>query len=138
MLASSRSGPDLEVRPCAALLCLEATVVEPGLQERVARLEGRVQDFGDRFDTLERRLDSFERRMDARCETVDRRFQGLDQRFETIDQRFGTVDRRFVVLEAQLHALDDKMSSQFRWLVGGQVAVLVSIVGTLSAALFLR
>jgi hypothetical protein len=30
------------------------------------------------------------------------------------------------------------MSKQFRWLVGGQVAVLISVIGTLSAALFLR
>jgi hypothetical protein len=87
-------------------------------------LEGRVQDFGDRFDALDRRMESFERRLDS-----------LERR---MDARFELVDRRFVVLEGRLHGLDDKMSKQFRWLVAGQVAVLISVIGTLSAALFLR
>lgn len=52
---------------------------EPGLEQRVARLEGRVEDFAGRFDAL---------------------------------------------------------STQFRWLVAGQVTVLVTVVGVLATALF--
>lgn len=91
-------------------------MVEPGLQERVARLEGRTEDFGDRFDALERRLDSLERRMDARFESVDQRLAGIDER---------------------LSSLEDRMSRHFRWLVGGQFTLLVAVVGALSTALFL-
>ena len=68
-----------------------------------------MEDFGDRFDALDRRLDSLERRMDAR--------------FEAMEQRQA--------------AMDEKMSRQFRWLVGGQVTVLVTVVGALGGSLFL-
>ena len=45
--------------------------------------------------------------------------QRLDRRFETIDRRFD--------------ALDDKLSRQFRWLVGLQVTILLAVVGALLA-----
>lgn len=76
-----------------------------------------MEDFGERFDGLDRRIDSLERRMDARFEAVDQRFQAMDRR---------------------LQALDEKVSRQFRWLVGGQVTVLVTVVGTLVTALSVR
>jgi hypothetical protein len=41
-----------------------------------------------------------------------------------MDDRFGTIDQRFV-------ALDQKFDRHFTWLVGIQVAVLVSVVGAL-------
>lgn len=47
------------------------------------------------------------------------------------------MDRRFESVEHRLAGLDGKMSTRFRWLVGGQVTVLISVIGTLSAALFL-
>lgn len=89
--ARSGIGPTARVRRRRALAS-RYLVVEPDLQQRVARLEGRVHDFDGRFDGLERRLTS----------------------------------------------LDDQVSKQFRWLVGGLVTVLVSVIGTLGGALFLR
>lgn len=102
------------------------TVTEPGLQERVARLEGRTEDFGERFDGLDRRVDSLERRMDARFESLDQRLEAFERR---VDARFEAMDRRF-------EAIETSMAKQFRWLVGGQVTLLVAVVGALSSALF--
>lgn len=48
-----------------------AGAAEPGLEERVAKLEGRVEGFGDRFDALERRFDIVERRIDALDQKLD-------------------------------------------------------------------
>ena len=76
-----------------------------------------MQDFGDRFDG------------------IDRRFESLERRLEGFERR---VDVRFEAVDARLAGLDQRMSRQFRWLVGGQVSVLVTVVGTLVAALFLR
>ena len=99
-------------------------MTEPGLQERVARLEGRTEDFGERFDGLDRRIDSLERRIDAFERRVDARFEAMDRRFEQ--------------LIARVQALEGTMSKQFRWLAGGQVTLLVTVVGTLVTALYLR
>jgi hypothetical protein len=55
-----------------------------------------------------------------------------------MDARFQAMDARFQAVDLRLAGLDEKMSRQFRWLVGGQAAVLVSVIGTLVAALFLR
>jgi len=82
-------------------------MLESGLEERVARLEGRVSGFDDRFSAIERRFDS-----------IDRRFDFLEAR----------IDRFRAELNGRIDALDQKMSRQFTWIVGIQVAVLLAVV----------
>jgi tetrahydromethanopterin S-methyltransferase subunit G len=84
---------------------------ESGLDERVARLEGRVEGFDDRFDGLERRIDRVEARIDA-----------LD----------ANVNRFRAELASRIESLDQKVSRQFTWLVGIQVAVLLAVVAALA------
>ena len=84
---------------------------ESGLDERVARLEGRVEGFDERFDGLERRMDR-----------ADARFDGLDAK----------VDRFRDELSRRIEALDQKVSRHFTWLVGIQVAVLLAVVAALT------
>ena len=56
---------------------------------------------------------------------------------ERVARRFEAVDHRFEAMEQRQAAVDEKMSRQFRWLVGGQVTVLVTVVGALAGSLFL-
>ena len=81
-----------------------------GLAERVAKLEGRVDGFDARFDSLERRLDA----LDAK------------------------VDRFRAELSGAIAALETKMSSQYRWLLGTQLTVFVTVITVLAGALFVR
>ena len=122
------------------------------LDERVAFLEGRVDEHSRgvddmralvvqldgkvdrRIDGLDGRFEAIDRRFEAidrRFEAIDRRFDTIDARFEDIDRRFEAVDRRFIALDGQISALDQKMSRQFLWVMGALTTVLVSVIGSL-------
>jgi hypothetical protein len=75
----------------------------PTLEERVAYIEGQMSEQTHSLVEVREAVRSLEHRMDTRFETVDRRFD----------------------------TLDDKVSSQFVWLVGLEVTTLVAIVGAL-------
>lgn len=96
------------------------------LDERVAYLEGRVEEHARNVDGIREALVSLEARMDRRFEAVDRRFESIDHRFESIEQRLTGVDGR-------IDSLDAKMSHQFVWLVGIQVTTLASVLGAFAA-----
>jgi uncharacterized coiled-coil protein SlyX len=123
------------------------------LEERVAYLEGKVEEqsrcFGeltvhisaldqkvDRFRIeLAARIDGLSARVDALDQKIDRfraelaaRIDGLSARMDALDQK---VDRFRAELAARVDALDQKMSMQFVWLVGIQIAVLLAVIGAL-------
>ena len=85
--------------------------------ERLVRLEVRVSEHSDLFGDIRQRLTAFEQRVDA---------------------RFNHVDARFTRVEQRLDSLNDRLSQQFRWIVGLQITVLVTVVGALTAALLVR
>ena len=98
------------------------------------KVDRRIDGLDGRFEAIDRRFEAIDRRfdaIDARFETIDRRFEAIDRRFEAIDRRFEDVDRRFIALEGQIGALDQKMSRQFLWLMGALTTVLVSVIGSL-------
>ena len=112
------------------------------LEERVAFLEGRVDEqshllYGirDLVAGLDQRLTAFEQRMDQRLtafeERVDRRFEGFDRRFEGLDQRLTNfeerVDRRF-----------EGFDQSFKWVIGLQVGTALAMTAALAAALLMR
>jgi hypothetical protein len=74
----------------------------------VARLEGCVEGFEDRFASLERRLDGLDHKLSSRIEVLDHR------------------------LSTRIEALDQKISRHFTWTVGIQVAVLLAVVAVLA------
>ena len=75
----------------------------PSLDERVAYLEGRLEDHSGSVTAL---------RDDLRL--------GIDR-----------LDNRMNGLEARIDRLDDKVSRYFTWLVGIQIGVLIAVVGAL-------
>jgi hypothetical protein len=126
----------------------------PTFEERVAYLEGRVDEHSRsvdgireavvssehradaRFISLDQRLEAFEQRADARFVSLDQalvslehradaRFISLDQRLEAFEQR---VDRRFEGVERRLDGLDEKVTRYFVWLVGVLVTTLAAVV----------
>lgn len=98
-------------------------MVETGLEERVARLEGRVEGFEGRFDGLDRRVDILERRIDALDAKVDRFRDELSARIDALDRK----------LTADIATVKQNQLTQFRWIVGTQVALFVAISGSFAA-----
>src|SRR5438034_8805161 len=99
------------------------------LEERVAYLEGKVEE----FIGLREALAHFEQRVDRRFDGFDRRFESIDRRFESIDRRFESIDRRFESVDRRFDALDDKLSRHFQWLLGLEITTLVAVIGALLA-----
>jgi len=117
----------------------------PTFDERLAYLEGRVEEHSRNVDGIRDALVSLERRTDARFDGLERRtdarFDSLERRVDTrldgVDRRLDAVERRFNVMDVKIDltrdALDQKMSRHFLWLVGIQVTTLVAILGALLA-----
>jgi len=102
------------------------------LEERVAYLEGRLEDHGgavtdlrgaasqvnNKIDSLTTRMDEMgvrlTTRMDAMGAALTTRIDALSTRMDALDQR-----------------LNAKMDRHFMWLVGIQIATLVAIIGAL-------
>ena len=118
----------------------------PTIDERVAYLEGRVEEhtrgFGElwdiafqtdtkvdrfrqelatRIDALDQKLDRFREELTGRIDALDRK---LDRRLDALDHKVGRL----------FGALDQKMSRQFVWILGVQVTVLIAVVGALVAS----
>ena len=84
------------------------------IDERVAFLEGRVEEHSQMVNGIRDALTSLEARM--------------DRRFEQFETR---VDQRFVQVDARIDALDGKVSRQFVWLVGLHVTSLITVMAAL-------
>jgi hypothetical protein len=79
-------------------------------EERMAYLEGRVEEHSENVNGIRDALASLERRTDVRFEAMDRRFEGVERRLE---------------------GLDEKMTRYFVWLVGMQVTTLAAVMAAL-------
>ena len=98
------------------------------VDERVAFLEGRVNEQSQMINGIREAIVSLEQRM-------DRRFEGMDRRFESLDQRLNVLDQK---MDTGFAALDQKMDHRFAWLVGIQLTTTTAAVGTVLAALLAR
>ena len=120
------------------------------VDERVAFLEGRVNEQSQMINGIRDALVSLEQRMDRRFEGIDRRFESLEQRLNALDQKmdagFAAMNQRMDTalaamnqkMDAGFAALDHKMDHRFAWLVGIQLTTTAAVVGTLLAALLVR
>ena len=75
------------------------------VEERLAFVEGRVQEHSQMFAGLREAIVSLEQRM-------DRRFDHVDARFTVIEERLSGVDRRFEALEQKLDHLEQKLDQK--------------------------
>ena len=82
----------------------------PNVDERIAYLEGRFEEHSGNLSMA--RADFGAVRNDV---------HDLRRHVEMLDQR----------MSARIDGLDSKMSRQFTWIVGIQVAMLIAVVGAL-------
>lgn len=112
----------------------------PTLDERVAYLEGRVEEHARNVDGVREALGSLEGRMDRRFEGVDVRIASLedkmDRRFEAVDARFASLEdamnRRFEAVDRRFDSLDTK----FAWLIGIVFTAMTAMLSMTEIALF--
>ena len=78
------------------------------VDERVAFLEGRVNEQGQMITGIRDALVSFEQRM-------DRRFESLEQRLTALDRK---VDAGFAAMNQKMDAGFAAQDHRFAWLVG--------------------
>jgi predicted nuclease with TOPRIM domain len=86
----------------------------PSIDERVAYLEGKVEDHYGTMSELRADL------REVRTEVRDLRVE-MNQRFEAMGAR----------LEGKIDALSTRIDTKFTWLVGTQVAMLIALIGAL-------
>lgn len=100
----------------------------PTTDERLAYLEGRVNEHSQTFavmrdsigllrdsvTSLEHRVDRFERRVDARFDAMDRKFEG---KFEAMDHKLDLVQ--------------DKMLTRLGWVIGLFITSTIAIISTI-------
>ena len=105
------------------------------VDERVAFLEGRVNEQSQMINGIRDALVSLEQR-------IDRRFEGIDRRFESLEQRLSALDKK---MDAGLAAMNQRMDAgfaaqdhRFAWLVGMQLTTTAAVVGTLLGARLAR
>jgi len=136
-------------------------IVVPTVEERLAYLEGRVEEHSRGFGELRElvihldqkvdrfreellgadaatnaRIDALDQRLSGRIEALDQKVdrfrEELSGRIDALDQRLsGRIDALDQHLSGRLEALDHKVSRQFVWLVGIQVMVLLAVIGAL-------
>lgn len=104
----------------------------PSVEERLASLEGRIQEhaafMADARGSVPDALRDLRREMDQRFQQIDQRFQQVDQRFQQVDQQFGQVDRRFDRLEARFDRMDRYFMSIMGIMMAGFTAVTAAVV----------
>ncbi len=93
------------------------------LEERVAYLEGKVEEHSKAWSDLKDMMNNHDTKMIAFEQRIDRRFEAIDRRFEAIDRRFETIERRIDYLE-------QKFSRYFLWIIGIQVSIFLAILAT--------
>lgn len=111
----------------------------PSLEERVAYLEGKVEEHSRGFDDLRASIGRIDAHVLALDGKVDRFRDELSARIDALGAR---IEPRFAALGSRIDALDQKvdrfredldgkMSRQFIWLVGIQVTVLAVVLASL-------
>ena len=65
---------------------------------------------------VEERISFLEGKVDSSLEQINKRLEGLERKIEVLDKK---VDERFLTL-------DKKIDSQFRWIIGEILAIIIS------------
>ena len=113
------------------------------LGERVSAIEGTIRNYDRIFDMLHEgqknlRIDigkdiaNTNQRIEDLRGDIDWRFgemrEDMDKRFGDIDKRFGEMNERITRLGTRIDMTNTKMDSTFKWLLGVQIAMWVTII----------
>lgn len=125
------------------------------IEERVAKVEGRVEGHARMLTDVAGAVRHLEARMEQRFASVDLRFTGIENRFVGLEGRLTGLEGRLtaldqkvdrktdgldlkigalgLTLERKVGKLDQKLDNHFRWLVGIQFAMLIAFVASFIA-----
>ncbi|MBW2078893.1 MAG: hypothetical protein JRI71_15360 [Deltaproteobacteria bacterium] len=116
----------------------------PGtLEERVAYIEGRVEEHSKAWEDLKDMIINLDHKVDTKIDSLDQRFSSrmdsLDQKVDRfrdelsskIDSLDQKVDRFRDELSSKTDSLDQKFSRYFLCIIGIQVTIFLSIIVTL-------
>jgi chromosome segregation ATPase len=120
------------------------------LEERVAYLEGKVEEHSKGLEDikdliisldqkLDRRIDALDQKLDRRIDALDQKIDGrvdaldqkIDGRVDALDQRINRLDQRIDRLDQRIDHLDQKITKYFLWIIGIQVTIFLSIIAIL-------
>ena len=102
--------------------------MRPSVEERVAYLEGKVEEHSRGFGEIRDLLVHTDGHVLALDQKVDRFRMELGSRIDSVDRK---VDRFRDELAGRIDAMDRKVSRQFTWLVAMQIAFMLTVVGAL-------
>ena len=123
----------------------------PTIEERVAYLEGRMQDHSalwnelrngvtDLRDDMNRRFGEARAELDELRTDMNRRFgevrTGFDDLRVDMDRRFGDVRAEVGQMRVELHRLDDKVDRHFLWLAGTLITSTLVMMGAVVGLYF--
>ena len=98
------------------------------LAERVAYLEGKVEEHSKAWDEVREELRSIHSRIDALSARIDSLADSFNDRIDALTKSFNErIDRT----NARIDELDRKFSRYFLWIFGIQITILLSIIATL-------
>lgn len=105
----------------------------PTPDERIAYLEGRMEDHTRQTGELQAMLRETREEMQHRFNGVDTRFTAIDARLDAVNGEFGRLrdemSRRFEAIDRQFIEMRGDMREQSRWIIGFQFTVLLAVLG---------
>jgi predicted nucleic acid-binding Zn-ribbon protein len=99
----------------------------PTLEERVAYLEGKVEEHSKAWEDLKDMIINLEGRINALDQKVDRRLDALDVKVERFREE---LSRRIDSLDHRIDSLDQKFSRYFLWIIGIQMSIFLAIIAS--------
>ena len=94
------------------------------LEERVAYLEGKVEEHSRGYAELREMIIHLDQKVDRFREELRARIDGLEQRL------MGRLD----TTNGRIDALDEKFSRYFLWIIAIQITILLAVIGALLAS----
>ena len=112
------------------------TELKEAVRHLEIKMDERFANVDVRFLEMDGQLLAIENRLTALNSKLESKFNGLDSKFET---RFDGLElkkseSKFAGVQSQFDAVLKKMDSQFKWLVGIQFGVLVTVISVLLSA----
>ncbi len=107
----------------------------PSLEERVAYLEGKVEEHSRGFEDLRASIGRVDAHVLALDGKVDRFRDELGSRIDDLRKdhggRMDGLGSRIDALDQKVDRFRDELDRKMSWLVGIQVAVLIAVIGSL-------
>ena len=104
----------------------------PGtLEERVAYIEGKVEEHSYAWQDLRERITHLEQKMDHRFSEVNLRFTEINQRFTEMNQRFTQIDHRISEVNQRLGDTNLRIDRLFFFILATLASSIGALIGSL-------